>query len=80
MEPQARSTGRPIRFLPLSMGTGQAREIYQERAAAAECCNAQVRNRGLRQFGVRGLDKLRNVARWHGSTHDMVCTRRLTLT
>jgi len=59
------------------MGTEQAKEIYKERAAAAECSNAQARNRGLRQFVVRGLDKVRNVAVWHALTHNMVCTWRL---
>jgi transposase len=54
------------------MGTEQAKEIYKERAATAECSNAQARNRGLRQFMVRGLDKVRSVALWHGLTHNMV--------
>jgi len=61
------------------MGTDQAKAIYKERAATAECCNAQARNRGLRQFLVRGLDKVRNVALWHGLTHNMVCTWRLAV-
>jgi hypothetical protein len=39
--------------------------------------NAQSRNRGLRQFVVRGLDKLRTIALWHALTHNMVCTWRL---
>ena len=47
------------------MGTDQAKAIYQERAATAECCNAQARNRGLRQFLVRGIDKVRNVALYY---------------
>src|SRR5271166_105381 len=59
------------------MGTEQAKEIYKERAATAECSNAQARNRGLRQFVVRGLDKVRNIAVWHALTHNMVCGWRL---
>jgi len=54
------------------MGTEQAKEIYKERAAAAECSNAQARNRGLRQFVVRGLDKVpqrRPVARFDEHDH-----------
>ena len=51
--------------------------IYRERAATAECANAQARNRGLRQFVVRGLDKVRVVALWHALTHNMVCGWRL---
>ncbi|HKM62605.1 MAG TPA: IS1182 family transposase [Acidisphaera sp.] len=61
------------------MGTEQAKEIYKERAATAECSNAQARNRGMRQFVVRGIDKVRNVALWHGLTHNMVCSWRLTV-
>ena len=59
------------------MGTEQAKTIYKERAATAECANAQARNRGLRQFVVRGLDKVRIVALWHALTHNMVCSWRL---
>ncbi len=43
------------------MGTPEAKEIYKERAATAECVNAISRNRGLRQFLVRGLQKVRAV-------------------
>ena len=59
------------------MQTELAKAIYRQRAATAECCNAQARNRGLRQFGVRGLDKVRNIAVWHALTHNMVCAWRL---
>lgn len=59
------------------MGSAAAKAIYQERAATAECGNAQARNRGLRQFLVRGLDKVKAVATWHALTHNMVCTWRL---
>jgi transposase len=61
------------------MGTEPAKAIYKQRAATAECCNAQARNRGLRQFLVRGLDKVRNVALWHALTHNMVCGWRLVV-
>jgi hypothetical protein len=37
------------------MGIEQAKEIYKQRACTAECVNAIARNRGLRQFTVRGL-------------------------
>jgi hypothetical protein len=53
------------------MGTDKAKEIYKQRAATAECVNAQARNRGLRQFRVRGLDKVKAVATWFGITHNM---------
>lgn len=50
------------------MGTDEAKTIYRERAATAECANAQARNRGLRQFVVRGLDEVRTIALWHALT------------
>jgi transposase len=53
------------------MGTDEAKEIYKERAATAECVNAQARNRGLGQFLVRGLDKIKTVATWFAITHNM---------
>ena len=39
------------------MATDAAQAIYKERAATAECVNAQARNRGLQHFVVRGLRK-----------------------
>jgi len=40
------------------MATDEAQEIYKQRAATAECVNAQARNRGLGQFRVRGQPKV----------------------
>lgn len=48
-----------------------AKTIYRERAATIECVNAQVRNRGLRRFLVRGLKKVRAVALWHALAHNL---------
>jgi transposase len=59
------------------MGGNDAKTIYKERAATAECANAQVRNRGLTQFLVRSMDKVKTIALWHALTHNMVCTWRL---
>ena len=59
------------------MGSEAAKGIYKERAATAECTNAQARNRGLRQFLVRGACKVKSIALLHGLTHNMVCGRRL---
>jgi transposase len=53
------------------MGTKEAEEIYKERAATAECVNAQARNRGLRQFMVRGLEKVKSVATWFAIAQNM---------
>jgi transposase len=59
------------------MSEDAAKDIYKERAATAECTNAQARNRGLRQFLVRGVDKVKSIALMHGLTHNMVCGWRL---
>ncbi len=54
------------------MGTPEARQIYKERAATAECVNAISRNRGLRQFLVRGSRKVRAVALWFAIAHNLM--------
>jgi hypothetical protein len=54
------------------MGTEEAKTIYKERAATAECVNAIARNRGLRQFTVRGLRKIRSVVLWYVLAHNMM--------
>jgi transposase len=60
------------------MGTEAAKEIYKQRAASAELANAGCRNRGLIQFLVRGLKKVRAVALWHALAHNFQCFLRLT--
>ncbi len=54
------------------MGTPEAQEIYKERASTAECVNAIARTRGLRQFLVRGLSKVRAVALWFALAHNLM--------
>lgn len=54
------------------MGTDKAKEIYKERASTAECVNALARNRGLRQFLVRGLEKVRAVTLWYALAHNLM--------
>ena len=46
------------------MKTDEAKEIYKERAATAECVNAQARNRGLTRLLVGGLREVKAVAPW----------------
>jgi transposase len=62
------------------MGSEAAKAIYKERAATAECVNAQCRNRGLLRFLVRGLEKAKAVGLWHALAHNMICTGRLLAT
>jgi hypothetical protein len=55
------------------MGCDAAKAIYKERAATAECANAQARNRALKQFVVRGLEKVKAIA-LYALAHNMACT------
>jgi hypothetical protein len=54
------------------MGTDEAKEIYKDRAATAECVNAIARNRGLQQFTVRGLVKVKAAILWYVLAHNLI--------
>jgi hypothetical protein len=54
------------------MATDAAREIYKDRAATAECVNAQARNRGLLRMPVRGLAKVKCVVRLYALAHNLM--------
>jgi hypothetical protein len=54
------------------MATPEAKEIYKERAATAECVNAQARNRGLYQVRVRGGPKVKAVVLWYVLAHNLM--------
>ena len=62
------------------MGSEAAKAVYKQRAATAECVNAQCRNRGLLRLLVRGIEKARTVGLWHALAHNMTCTGRLLAT
>ena len=54
------------------MDTEEAKKIYKERAAVAECVNALMRSRyGLRHFTVRGLPKVSCVTLLMALTHNL---------
>lgn len=59
------------------MGGDEAKQIYKDRAATAECVNAQARNRGLVLLPVRGKAKVKCIALWHALAHNLV--RMITL-
>jgi len=59
------------------MATAEAKEIYKERASTAECVNAHARNRGLYQFRVRGLAKVKAVILLYVLAHNLMRTRTL---
>lgn len=58
------------------MNTDDAKDIYKQRAATSERVNAQARNNGLTRFIVRGIDKAKAVACWHGLANNMACAWR----
>ena len=47
------------------MGTKEAKEIYKQRGGIAEFPNAECRNRGLTQYRVRGLVKVKAQTLWN---------------
>lgn len=53
------------------MASTQGQAIYRQRAATAEWVNALARNRGLQQFRVRGLEKVRAVLLWFALAHNL---------
>lgn len=59
------------------MATDDAKAIYKDRASTAECVNALARNRGLYQFRVRGLLKVKAVALLYALAHNLM--RAVTL-
>jgi len=59
------------------MATDQAKQRYKERAASAECVNAQARNRGLIRLSVRGLPKVKAVAVLFALAHNLMRMARL---
>lgn len=52
------------------MGTPEAREKYKQRGKC-EWSNAECRNRGLYQFLVRGLQKVKAVVLWYVLVHNL---------
>ncbi len=54
------------------MGTAQAKQLYKLRGETAEWVNAGMRNRGMQQFLVRGLAKVRMVVLWSVLAHNLL--------
>jgi transposase len=54
------------------MNTPIAKEVYSERAGTAELSNAINRNRGLTQFFVRGLNKVKCIVSLFAITHNIL--------
>ena len=55
------------------MGTDEAKTVYKERASTIETANADLKtHRGLGQFKVRGLGKVKSVALWCALAYNLV--------
>ena len=54
------------------MASPESRETYKQRAATAECVNAQARNRGMLRMPVRGLAKMRSVVGLFVLAHNLL--------
>lgn len=56
----------------MRMATPEAAEIYKQRAATAECVNAQARNRGMQRMPVRGLSRVKAVVGLFVLAHNLL--------
>lgn len=54
------------------MKSDEAKEIYKERAYTVEWVNALMRNRGLQQFRVRSIEKVKAVLLWFALLHNLL--------
>lgn len=54
------------------MGDEEIKALYKQRAAVAECVNAQARNRNLLLLPVRGVKKVKAVALLYALAHNLM--------
>jgi transposase len=59
------------------MNSPHGKSVYKRRGRA-EWINAQLRNWGLYQFNVRGIDKVTTVLRWFALANNILAGHRLT--
>ncbi len=67
----------PVAQWRARMDSDDAKEVYKQRAATAECVNALARNRGLQRLPVRGLAKVRAVAYLYALAHNLLRIARI---
>lgn len=61
------------------MKTDESKTILKQRPSIAEFPNAECRNRGLQQFKVRGLEKVRTVTLWYAITFNYMRMHHLSV-
>lgn len=73
-DPHARRTGDTDEMFAFRqrMATDAAQERFKQRPSIAEFPNAECRNRGLHQFRVRGLKKVKAMTLWHAITFNFL--------
>jgi transposase len=68
-----RTDSEPVAEWRVRMGTDAAKALYKHRASTVETANAECKTyRGLDQFLVRGIDKVRCVALWSALAYNFV--------
>ena len=58
------------------MKSSHGKSVYKRRAPG-ECINARLRNWGLRQFTLRGREKVLTVLRWFALANNVLAGHRL---
>jgi hypothetical protein len=53
------------------LGTDEMNQIYPKRWSTAEFSNAQIKNFGLREFLVRGIEKVKGMANLHAIAQNL---------
>ena len=53
------------------IGTDEIKKFYRKRCSTAEFSNAQIKNSGLRQFLVRGIEKVKGMTLLHSIAHNI---------
>jgi transposase len=73
-DPHARQRGDTDEMFTFRqrMATDEAKQLYKQRPSIAEFPNAECRNRGLQQFRVRGLQKVKAVTLWYALTFNFM--------
>jgi transposase len=61
----------------IRMGMEEAKEVYKDRAATSEWVNAGMRNRGLKNLLVRGINAVSSVLSLHVLTHNILRANKL---
>lgn len=65
------SDSSAMKNLKQRMRTSEGQEVYKKRSSTAEFSNAQVKNKGMQEFLVRGTSKVLSMALIYALAHNM---------